>query len=408
MKTKTINQNDVLKKVSVFSLMFVGAAFLILTNPAKAADPTSLGEISQDVTERIRNTVVEGVFYDSTGINNIMNANTSDDLCYNLDGIQTQLPIGYTMVRPGYCRKPCSPVAGKVRQVLDCVAYRHSTTGYQVLDQEYTLKCTGPYGTRSIYETVGYAMYTQQNCVNKAFNGNDFMANFEHKVAPSGTNFSFGFKFGFIDNAPSKYVDPSAPTTGTSVPGPGEVRFTYFNAYKSCNNPYKIREVIINSATGTQPDSILGATVNDVWYKGSVSDSNCTKVNFINGLALGEGRNQTTSIYGFANNSERTTRFSLRGINQSKKAVSQAANGFQITLYNTSGQELVFCFGKEVAGSPGTYSHYSACADRTLNTDKEVYSYTTGYTEPAVAAPPAAIPAPIVEPYDPYESPEMF
>lgn len=405
---KTIAQNNSIKKLSVFSLMLFGAAFLISANNAGAAGSAQLGEITQDTAERARSTVAEGVFYDSTGINNIMAGNTTDDICYNLDGVQTQLPPGYTMVHPGYCRRPCSPVSGTVRQVLDCVGYGHSRTGYQVLDREYTLKCTGPYGTRSIYTPAAFAMYTQQNCVYKQYQGNDFMSSFEHRVTPSGTNFNFGFKFAFIDNTPSKYVSPTAPSTGTTVPGPGDTRFTYFTAYKSCNNPYRIREIIVNSATGTQPDSVLGTTVNDTWYKGTVSDSNCTKVNFISNMSIGEGRNQTSSIYGIPNNSERTTRFSLRGLNQSKKAVSQAANGFQITLYNISGEELIFCFGKEVAGSPGVYSHYSACANRTLHTDKEVYAYTTGYTEPGLPTPPAEIPAPTPEPYDPYESPEMF
>lgn len=371
--------------------LFVTVLFSLISAASTAADMSGLNNLSPDQNSaRVIESVSGGLFYDSTGASKSMMSEGYSDLCYNLEGIQTELPTGYTMVRPGYCRRPCVPISGVTIFNSSCnhISDNYTKTGYVIIEHRYTQYCTGPYGTRSIANLESATFQT--NCVLKEFSEIDFFP--ELRLEDSGATVNFGIKFGFKQNEKNKYL----PTWGSYA----NVQYTAFKAYKSCNNPYKIREVVVGSANGIQPDPIIGQTVSDYWYKAAVSDSNCNKVNFAGPLYIAE---ESHSDFEAQNNKKMT----LRGLNQSKKTTSETNNGYQITLYNISNQEIIYCFGKFSADT-GKWNHYSQCKDRDKHTDTPVYGYTTGYTEPELPTPPAEKPMPETEPYDPYESPEMF
>lgn len=358
---------------SMVSMNSVGAGLAGLNEPTANQNPASVIQ-----------SVSGGLFYDSTGASKSMMSEGYSDLCYNIAGTQTELPIGYTMVRPGYCRKPCAPVRGTTVTITNC-AGEDSKTGYKSYESQYEQGCTGSYGTRSLVYGGDYSVNT--NCVFKQFIGVEFMP--EQRLEDKGATANFGVQFGFTDVQENKY------TPRKEKP---DVHFTIFTAYKSCNNPYRIREVIVGTPTSIQPDSIIGATVSGQWYKSVISDSNCTKVNFAGGLYLGE-----ESLVGV----DEMKKLTLRGLNQSKKVPAETDNGYQITLYNKSGQEMTYCFGKFSAATM-KWNHYSGCKDRVAFENAAVYGYGNGYIEPVLPPAPLESTQPDPEPFDPYESPEMF
>lgn len=365
--------------------LFVTFLFSLISAASTAADMSGLNNLSPEQNSaRVIESVSGGLFYDSTGASKSMMSEGYSDLCYNIAGTQTELPIGYTMVRPGYCRKPCAPVRGTTVTITNC-AGEDSKTGYKSYESQYEQGCTGPYGTRSLVYGGDYSVNT--NCVFKQFIGVEFMPTL--RLEDKGTTVNFGVQFEFTDVQENKY------TPRKDNP---DVHFTIFTAYKSCNNPYRIREVIVGTPTSIQPDSIIGTTVSGQWYKSVVSDSNCTKVNFAGGLYLGE-----KSLVG----ADEMKRLTLRGLNQSKKVPAETDNGYQITIYNKSGQEITYCFGKFSAATM-KWNHYSGCKDRVAFENTAVYGYGNGYTEPILPPAPSESTQPDPEPFDPYESPEMF
>lgn len=338
----------------------------------------------EEQASKIQQSISDGVFFDSTSASGIaITPSGATDLCGNLDGVQTSLPPDYVMVSPGYCRKPCYPVSGKSVQVTSCLSHQYSNTGYVVHETDYIQTCTSPYGTRSIQNNT--AFNTTAHCAYKQFGDYDFTTGFGMRLSDSGATASFGIQFGFTDLTPNKY--------SAKIPSP-EVRYTSFTAYKSCNNPYKIREVVIGATDSIKADPITGPTVTNHWYKSSVSDSNCTKVNFAGPLYLYENSQTGTP---------EMARMTLRGLGQTKKALVEASNGYQITAYNISGQQVVYCFGKIAAGFPVSYNHYSGCKNRLAYKNTPVYFYVDGYTEPVFGTPPEDVPAPELEDMDPFE-----
>lgn len=367
--------------------LFVTVLFSLISVASTAADMSGLNNLSPDQNSaRVIESVSGGLFYDSTGASKSMMSEGYSDLCYNLEGIQTELPTGYTMVRPGYCRKPCTPVRGTSLSLGTCSGV-DSKTGYKVYTDDYDLLCTGPYGTRSTSVSLGTSV--SEHCVFKEFSGYEFFPTM--RLSDKGYAADFGVQFGFVQIEPNKYVPELSSR---------DLHWTMFTGYKICNSPYVISEVIVGSDTGIQPDNIIGGTVSNYWYRAVIANGNCSRVNFAGDLYVGE-----KSLSGVDN----IKKLTLRGINRPKVPALQTEknNGWMITLYNKSGQEINYCVGS-YSSVTGKWNHYSGCKDREKFDKTSVYTFTSGYTEPALPLPPAVVPAPELEPYDPYENPEMF
>lgn len=358
-------------------------SFLALSLSAvsiNAFSGTELLDFSANQTlDAVKQSVSSGVFIDSSSSTNSPDFIAYDDLCLNIDGPQTSVPTGHIMAKPGYCRMPCSPISGVQRSIGSCSTTDYGKTGYILYEDSYTQSCTNPYGTRSIHESHGYSSINR--CVYEQFSVNDF-SNWVFRNAAGSTagTETIGFQLGFTDTTPNKY-------TGREI----DVIYNGIVAYKSCNNSNRFNEVIVGKPTSISPDRVLGTSVSNHWYKSGVSDSNCNKVNFPGTLFLSDSRELSTDF---------TSRFTLRGLNLTTKAKPEPANGYQLTLYTISGQEVVFCVGKQV--SVGVFSHYSGCLNRDANTNKQTYLYTTGYTQPAIIE-ATPLNAPDLEPEDPYE-----
>lgn len=362
--------------------------FLALSLSAVSINAFSGAELldfsANQTLDAVKQSVSSGVFIDSSSSTNSPEFISYDDVCLNIDGVQTSVPTGHTMAKPGYCRMPCSPLSGTEVVLSKCTDI--GKTGYITYSTSYTQSCTNPFGTRSIYESNGGTV--TQNCVMKQYSQLDFRTyttlyrSDSAAELPAGSLATAAFQFGYVDSKPNAWTKDSP-----------DVHFTGFTGYKSCNNPYKMNEIIIGKPNSISGDGISGTTVTGHWYRSAVSDSNCTKVNFTGPLYLSDNR-----LVGV----DETRRLTLRGINQAKKALTESANGFQITFYNISGQEASLCVGKK--NPDGTYSHYSACPGRDTTYKTAIfYWYTSGYTQPVLPAAPTPINAPDLEPEDPYE-----
>lgn len=388
-----------MKTYSRFLSIISTVLFCAISQTAGAADLQGFGDLSQDQgstnSAGVIDSVSRGLFYDSTGASKSMMQEGYSDVCYNLEGTQTELPVGYTMVRPGYCRKPCAPVTGTTTFLTRCGDFS-SKTGYIVNSHPYALLCTGPYGTRSLSGDAGFPT-TSEFCTFKGFSGPEFVLT--DSLEDKGTTVNYGVQIAFVDDSKNKYFTTQQ-----------DLFYVGLTSYKSCNSPYRIREVIVGKKDSIQPAGILGTTVSNYWYKSSISDSNCTKVNFAGELFLVEDGvfSKTFDSVSFTEDDQKLRRLTLRGINQSKKTPAEAENGYQITLFAKSGQQVVYCIGK-YSTADSKWNHYSGCKDRTLHENTPKYVYTTGYAEPVLPPPPAQTPAgPDPEPFDPYESPEFF
>lgn len=344
-----------------------------MLTPIAAFAASSLSNYSETavVKEAIATSVKSGVFKDSTGADAQNAAATGYDICANIDGIQSSIPSGYTLIAKDVCRKECQDYMGSTKVPMSCGP---EYVGYKNIDVVYKNKCTWLYGTRSIYESVSQTE-SENYCYKPYIPSSSFLTNgFTAQGGPTGYAFATVEYTNGVKNTHLE-SDPLKPL------------YLTIEGYSTCNVQYPFTEMVLGSKDAI-PGNSGAIDYTKVSYVASIGDTKCNRVNFASPLYL--------FLQGTAG-SELGEKLYFRStstpINNSRP---EPLNGFLFTLYIKDGGSINVCAGKN---SPTGFNHYSGCYKVPGYKTRPHYSYRQA-SLPAIADIPVA-PTPNFMPLEP-------